>query len=107
VKYVPTLDMYFESAEDALAFYIRYARLAGFDIRRNRTMNNGRAQEVECSTSGEYKGGLGLDRTRGKTIKKKIQSNGVYRKISNTAKKVKNKIATFDRFCLIHDFLCK
>jgi hypothetical protein len=33
VEYVPTLDMYFESAEDALAFYVRYARLAGFDIR--------------------------------------------------------------------------
>jgi hypothetical protein len=36
VKYVPTLDMFFESVENALAFYIRYARLACFDIRRNR-----------------------------------------------------------------------
>jgi hypothetical protein len=42
------LDMFFESAENTLAFYVRYARLAGFDIRRNRTRNNGRAQEVEC-----------------------------------------------------------
>jgi hypothetical protein len=41
MKYVPTLDMYFESAEDALAFYVTYARLAGFDIRGNRTRNNG------------------------------------------------------------------
>jgi hypothetical protein len=29
-----------------LAFYIRYVRLAGFDIRRNRTRNNDCAQEV-------------------------------------------------------------
>jgi hypothetical protein len=25
VKYVPTLDLYFERAEDVLAFYVRYA----------------------------------------------------------------------------------
>jgi hypothetical protein len=46
--YVPSLDMYFESAEDALAFYVRYTWLAGFDIRRSRTRNNGHVQEVEC-----------------------------------------------------------
>jgi hypothetical protein len=65
------LDMFFESAENTLAFYIRYARLAGFDIRRNRTRNNGRAQEVECKASGQYKGGLGPDMTHDKTTKKK------------------------------------
>jgi hypothetical protein len=59
VKYVSTLDMFFESAEDALAFYVRYARLAGFEVRRDRRRNNGRAQEVECKPSGQYKGGLG------------------------------------------------
>jgi hypothetical protein len=59
VKYVSTLDMFFESAEDVLAFYVRYARLAGFEVRRDRTRNNGRAQEVECKSSGQYKGGLG------------------------------------------------
>jgi hypothetical protein len=64
------LDMYFESVEDALAFYVRYARLAGFDIRRNRTRNNGHAQQVECSASGQYKGGPSPDRTRGKTTMK-------------------------------------
>jgi hypothetical protein len=63
--------MFFESAENVLAFYIRYARLVGFDIRRNRTRNNGRAQEVECKASGQYKGGPGPDRTRDKTTKKK------------------------------------
>jgi hypothetical protein len=52
------LDMFFESAKDALAFYIRYTWLPGFDIRRNRTRNNGRAQEDECSASREYKGSL-------------------------------------------------
>jgi hypothetical protein len=31
--------MFFESAENVLAFYIRYAQLAGFDIRRNITRN--------------------------------------------------------------------
>jgi hypothetical protein len=71
VNYVPTLDLYFESAEDVLAFYVRYAWLAGFNIRRNRTRNNGHAQEVECKASGQYKGGSGPDRTCGKTIKKK------------------------------------
>jgi hypothetical protein len=44
--------MFFESAENVLAFYFRYAWLAGFDIRRNRIRNNGRAQEVECKASG-------------------------------------------------------
>jgi hypothetical protein len=53
-----------------LAFYIIYARLAGFDIRRNRTRNNGPAQEVECKASGQYKGGPGQDRTHAKTTKK-------------------------------------
>jgi hypothetical protein len=43
VKYVPTLDMFFESVKNVLAFYIRYAPLAGFDIRRNRIRNNSRA----------------------------------------------------------------
>jgi hypothetical protein len=85
------LDMFFESAENTLAFYIRYARLAGFDIRRNRTRNNGRAQEVECKASGQYKGGPGPDMTRDKTTKKEMQSNGVYHKISNAARKVKIK----------------
>jgi hypothetical protein len=70
IKYVLTLDMFFESVENALAFYIRYSRLAGFDIRRNRTRNNGHAQEVECKVSGQYKGGPGPDRTRDKTTKK-------------------------------------
>jgi hypothetical protein len=40
MKYVPMLDLYIESVEDTLAFYVRYVRLAGFDIRRNRTRNN-------------------------------------------------------------------
>jgi hypothetical protein len=71
VKYVPTLDMYFESAEDALSFCVKYARLAGFDIRRNRTRNNSCAQEIECKASGQYKGGPVPDRTRGETINKK------------------------------------
>jgi hypothetical protein len=71
VKYVPTLDVYFESAEDTLAFYVTYAWLASFDIRRNRTRNNGRAQEVECKASREYKGGPEPDRTRAKTTKKR------------------------------------
>jgi hypothetical protein len=71
VKYVPTLDMFFESAEDAFAFYVRYAQLVDFDIRRNKTKNIGCAQEVECKASEKYKGGLGPNRTRAKTIKKK------------------------------------
>jgi hypothetical protein len=71
VKYVPTLDMLFESAEYALAFYVRYARLAGFDVRRNRTRNNGHAEEVECKAIGQYKGGPGPNRACGKTMKKK------------------------------------
>jgi hypothetical protein len=71
VKYVPTLDMYFESADGALAFYVRYVWLASFDIRRNRTWNNGHAQEVECKANIQYKRGAGLDRTHGKTTKKK------------------------------------
>jgi hypothetical protein len=71
VKYIPTLDMYFERAEDALAFCVRYTRLAGVDIRRNRSRNNGRAQEVECLAYGQYKGGLDPDRTHGKTTNKK------------------------------------
>jgi hypothetical protein len=67
VKYVPRLDMYLERVEDTLAFYVRYTRLAGFDIRRNKIRNNGRMQEVECKASGQYKGGPGPDRTGGKT----------------------------------------
>jgi hypothetical protein len=50
------LDMYFESAEDALAFYVRYAWLAGFDISRNRTSKNGHAQEVECKAENTMEG---------------------------------------------------
>jgi soluble lytic murein transglycosylase-like protein len=65
------LDMFFESAENVLAFYIRYAQLAGFDIRRNITRNNDHAQEVECKASGQYNGGPGPDRTRDKTTEKK------------------------------------
>ena len=71
MKYVPTLDMCFESAEDALAFYATYALLAGFNIRKNRKRNNGRAQEIECSFNGQHTGGPGPDRQRGKTTKKK------------------------------------
>jgi hypothetical protein len=71
VKYVPTLDMFFENAEYALAFYVRYARLAGFDVRRNRTRNNGHAEEVECKARGQYKGGPSSDRACGKTTKEK------------------------------------
>jgi hypothetical protein len=71
VKYIPKLNMYFERMEDAPAFYVRYARLAGFDIRRNRTRNNGHVQEVECKANRQYKGGPGPDRTHGKTAKKK------------------------------------
>jgi hypothetical protein len=55
VKYVPTLGMYFKSAEGTLAFYVGYARLVGFDIRRNRIRNNSRVQEVKCKASGQYK----------------------------------------------------
>jgi hypothetical protein len=64
-------DMFFESAKNVLAFYIRYAWLAGFDIRRNRTRNNDCAQEVECKATGQYKGGSGPDMPRDKTTKKK------------------------------------
>jgi hypothetical protein len=71
VKCVPTLDVYFESAEDMLAFYVTYAWLACFDTRRKRTRNNGRAQEVECKASREYKGGPEPDRTHAKTTKKR------------------------------------
>jgi hypothetical protein len=63
--------LFFESAKDTLAFYVRYVRLAGFDVRRNRTRNNGHAPEVECKASGQYKGGPDQDRTRAKTTKKK------------------------------------
>jgi hypothetical protein len=63
--------MYFERVEDALVFYVRYVQLAGFNIRRNRSRNNGSVQEVECSASEQYKGGLSPDRTPGKTTKKK------------------------------------
>jgi hypothetical protein len=63
--------MFFESVENMLAFYVRYAWLAGFDIRRNRTRNNGHAQEIECKASGQYKGGSGLDRACDKTTNKK------------------------------------
>jgi hypothetical protein len=59
--------MYLERVEDTLAFYVRYTRLAGFDIKRNKIRNNGRMQEVECKASGQYKGGPGPDRTGGKT----------------------------------------
>jgi hypothetical protein len=71
MKYISTLDIFFESAEDVLAFYVRYAQLACFDVRRNKTRNNGRAQEVECKASGHYKGGPGPDRTCSKTTNKK------------------------------------
>jgi hypothetical protein len=71
MKYVLTLDMFFESVDNTLAFYVRYAQLAGFDIRRNSTRNNGRAKEVECKASGQYKGGPGSDRIHDKTTKKK------------------------------------
>jgi hypothetical protein len=60
-------------------------------MRRSRIRNNGHAQEVECKAKGQYKGGPGSDRTRGKTTKKKMQSNGVYLKISNTTRKVRIK----------------
>jgi hypothetical protein len=71
MKYVPTLDMCFESAEDALAFYVRYAQLVGFNMRKNRKRNNDHAQEVECSFNETYKRGPGLDRKHAKTTKKK------------------------------------
>jgi hypothetical protein len=74
VKYVPMLDMYFERVGDALAFYVRYMWLADFNIRRNRSRNNGCAQEVEYSASGQYNGGPGPDRTCGKTTKKKCKA---------------------------------
>jgi hypothetical protein len=70
-KFVPTLDMSFDTAEEALRFYRDYASLAGFDVRRNRFRNGGRAQEVECKFSGTYTGGPGPDRSRGKTTMKK------------------------------------
>jgi hypothetical protein len=43
-------------------------------MRRSRIRNNGHAQEVECKAKGQYKGGPGLDRTRGKTTKKKCKA---------------------------------
>jgi hypothetical protein len=107
VKNVPTLDMFFESAEDALAFYVRYAWLIGFDVRRNRTRNNGHAQEVQCKAGGQYKGGPELDRTCGKTTKKKKCKAMVCIARSAKLPKGKNKIAMSDEFCLIHDYLSK
>jgi hypothetical protein len=70
VKNVLTLDMCFESAEDALIFYVKYVQLASFNMRKNIKRNNYHAQELECSFSRTYKGGPGQDRTCGKTTKK-------------------------------------
>jgi hypothetical protein len=60
-------------------------------MRKNRKRNNDCVQEVECSFSREYKGGPGPNRTQDKTTKKKMPSNGVHRKISNDARKVRIK----------------
>ena len=63
--------MSFDTSDEALRFYRDYVALAGFDVRRNRHRNGGRAQEVECKFSGTYTGGPGPDRERGKTTMKK------------------------------------
>jgi len=63
--------MTFDSAEDALGFYVTYAQLAGFNMRKNRKRHNDRSQEIECSFGGKYTAGPGPDRERAKTTKRK------------------------------------
>jgi hypothetical protein len=70
-KYVPSYEMWFQKAEEALDFWKAYAHLAGFPVRKNRKRNGDRTQEVECSFAGAYTKGPGDDRVREKTTKTK------------------------------------
>jgi hypothetical protein len=107
VKNAPTLDMFFESAEDALAFYVRYAWLAGFDVRRNRTRNNGHAQEVQCKARGNTKEARSWIGHVAKLQRKRNAKQWCVSQDQQSCQKGKNKIAMSDEFCLIHDYLSK
>jgi hypothetical protein len=60
--------MHFDKAYD---FYETYAMLIGFDVRKNRKRNVGRAQDFECSFAGKFTDSIGAHHDRAKTSKKK------------------------------------
>lgn len=70
-EFVSTLEMHFDDMDEAFAFYETYAMLAGFNVRKNRKKNNGRAQDFECSFAGKPIDSRGADRLIAKTSKKR------------------------------------
>ena len=70
-RFVPNLEMHFDSMDDAFQFYQSYAHLAGFDVKKNRKRNSGRGQDFECSFAGMHKNSPGAERIRAKTTKRK------------------------------------
>lgn len=66
-RFVPHPDMTFESLNDAYHFYKGYSRLAGFNIKKNRTRYNKTGQDFQCSLEGKPSNTPGGDRQRGKT----------------------------------------
>lgn len=78
-KYVLSLDIHFGTAIEALEFYMTYAHLVGFGVRRNMKRNGGRSQDIECAIQGRVIDSPGADRQRQKTSKKELQHHGLYR----------------------------
>lgn len=76
-KFMPTLHIHFHSMSEAYDLYETYAVLFGFNMRKNRKRNGGRAQDFECSFADKITHSRGSDRDHGKTSKKGMQSNAV------------------------------
>jgi hypothetical protein len=67
-RYVPNYEMHFQSLKEAFQFYTAYARLAGFDVKKNRKRGNN-AQEFCCMKEGKHKAVDEAERVTGKTSK--------------------------------------
>lgn len=72
-RFIPDLEMSFETLEDAYEFYRHYAELAGFPAKKNRKRDkkDSEGQEFCCSIEGKHKVKVSdVDRQRGKTSKR-------------------------------------
>ncbi|PNT66452.1 hypothetical protein BRADI_3g11846v3 [Brachypodium distachyon] len=66
---LPKINMQFNTTDEAFSFYNRYARHAGFGLRKGQ--NDGRRSYLYCSRQGRHKfGGHETERIRDKTTKR-------------------------------------
>ena len=63
--------MTFENIDKAYDFYVLYAMLAGFNVKKNRKRYGKRGQDFECSFEGKHKKSPETDKVHDKTTMRK------------------------------------